>query len=278
MPVVDSQVHIWAADSAARPWPQGRAGEAQKPYPVTKEMILAGMDAAAVDRAVLVPPSWEGDRNDVALEAARLHPDRFAVMGRLPLEVQNPGTLQSWREQRGMLGLRFTFHTPQQRPWLTDGTADWLWSAAEENELPVMVFVSGAAGAIAPIAERHPALKLVIDHLALWRGRGADAFTRLDEVLALARYPNVAVKASALPCYAQDPYPFVSLHGYIRKVYDSFGPRRMFWGTDWTRLPCSWSEARALFMDELPWLSADDKDWIMGRGVCEWLRWGLPAA
>lgn len=35
---------------------------------------------------IIVPPSWEGERNDLALVAARLHPDRFAVMGRLALE------------------------------------------------------------------------------------------------------------------------------------------------------------------------------------------------
>ncbi len=33
------------------------------------------MGKAGVDRAILVPPSWEGDRNDVALEAAQAHPD-----------------------------------------------------------------------------------------------------------------------------------------------------------------------------------------------------------
>ena len=38
--IVDSQVHIWAADRADRPWPAGRAGQAQKPYPVGKEALL----------------------------------------------------------------------------------------------------------------------------------------------------------------------------------------------------------------------------------------------
>ncbi len=73
MDIVDSQVHLWSADSPERPWPPGRAQEAQKPYP---------MDLAGVRRVVIVPPSWEGDRNDVALEAARAYSDRFAVMGR----------------------------------------------------------------------------------------------------------------------------------------------------------------------------------------------------
>src|SRR5262249_51575571 len=86
MLIVDAQIHVWAADAPDRPWPPGGAQRAQKPYPVSKDMALAGMKEAGVDRAVIVPPSGEGERNDLALEAARLHPDRFAVMGRFPVE------------------------------------------------------------------------------------------------------------------------------------------------------------------------------------------------
>lgn len=279
MLIVDSQVHTWGADTPERPWPAGRASQAQKPYPVTAEMILAGMDEAGVDRVVLVPPSWEGDRNDLALAAAAAHPDRFAVMGRLALaDLASPDRLAGWREQPGMLGLRFTFHTREQRSWLSDGTADWLWSAAEQAGLPLMVFVPGSVGAIAAVAEGHPGLRLVIDHLALWAGKDAEAFANLDAVLALARFPNVAVKASALPCYSSEMYPFPGLHDYIRRVFDAFGPQRTFWGTDWTRLPCTWREALTLFTEELPWLADEDKEWIMGRAVCEWLGWPMPPA
>jgi hypothetical protein len=31
-----------------------------------------------------------------------------------------------------------------------------------------------------------------------------------------------------------------------------------------------------MFIDEIPWLSASDKEWIMGRGVCEWIGWPMP--
>jgi predicted TIM-barrel fold metal-dependent hydrolase len=65
------------------------------------------------------------------------------------------------------------------------------------------------------------------------------------------------------------------LHPYIRRVYDAFGPQRMFWGTDLTRLPCTYREGIAMFTEHLPWLSAADKEWIMGRGVCEWIGWKL---
>ena len=272
MLIVDSQVHVWGAETPERPWPVGHA-EPQKPYPVTGDMVLAAMDEAGVDRVVLVPPSWEGDRNDVALEAARLHPDRFAVMGRLPLQTPDPAAVANWKSQPGMLGMRFTFHAPHMRAWLSNGSADWFWPLAAEAGIPVMIFAPGSIPLIDTIAERHPNLRVVIDHLAIHDKKDADAFARLPDVLRLARLPNVAVKASALPVFSSEPYPFPGLHQYIRQVYDAFGPKRMFWGTDWTRLPCTWREAITLFSEELPWLSNEDKEWIMGRAVCEWLGW-----
>ena len=277
--IVDSQVHIWGADTPQRPWPPGRAHQAQRPQPFSKDDLLKEMDAAGVGRVVIVPPSWEGDRNDLALEAARLHPDRFAVMGRLPIErPESRGLVAGWKRQPGMLGLRFTFHTELQKPWLTDGTADWLWPAAERAGLPVMIFVPGSLPQVGPIAERHPGLKLVIDHLALSMARKDDAaFADLPDLLVLARYPNVAVKASALPCYSTEAYPYRGLHKHVRRVFDAFGPRRTFWGTDLTRLPCSYRQAITLFTEELSWLSKADAEWVMGRAVCEWLGWPLPA-
>jgi L-fuconolactonase len=280
MTIVDAQVHIWGADTPERPWPAGRAHQAQKPYPVTKDMVLAGMKEAGVDRVVLVPPSWEGDRNDLALEAARLHPDRFAVMGRLAIErPESRALVDGWKRPPGMLGMRFTFHTELQKPWLTDGTADWLWPLAERAGIPIMIFPPGSIPAVDRIAERHPGLRLVIDHLAIGTAKkDAEAFAGIPELCRLlGRRPNVAVKSSALPCYTTEAYPFRGLQGHLRQVYDAFGPRRMFWGTDWTRLPVPWRQAVTHFTEELPWLSAEDREWIMGRAIGEWLGWPLPA-
>jgi hypothetical protein len=47
----------------------------------------------------------------------------------------------------------------------------------------------------------------------------------------------------------------------------------MFWGTDITRMPCSWRQCVTLFTEELPWLSEPDKEQIMGRAVSKWLDW-----
>ncbi|MBI4587615.1 MAG: amidohydrolase [Candidatus Rokubacteria bacterium] len=277
MRIVDSQVHIWGANTPERPWPAGRENQAQRPIPLGAEELLGAMDAAGVDRVLIVPPSWEGDRNDLALDAAARYPTRFAVMGRFPVETPSEGArLATWRRQPGMLGVRLTLHRDPWKTWFENGTIDWFWPAAERAGLPVMVYVPGAVKRLDAVAGRHPGLRLIVDHLALSLGKRDDAaFADLDEVLAMARYPNVAVKPSALPCYTSEAYPFRGLHRHIRRVYDAFGPRRMLWGTDYSRLPCPYRQAITLFTEALDFLSAEDKEWIMGRAAAEWLGWPL---
>ena len=70
--VVDGQAHIW---SGGKPTP------AQRQEPFSKDQLLVEMTAAGVDRAILVPTSWDPRGNQTALDAALAHPDRFAVMG-----------------------------------------------------------------------------------------------------------------------------------------------------------------------------------------------------
>lgn len=275
MEIIDSQVHVWGADSPERPWPPGRAHEAQRPEPVSHAMVLSEMEAAGVDRAVLVPPSWEGDRNDLALAAARAHPDRFAVMGRIALDrPESRRQMAGWRKQPGMLGMRLTFHLEPSRSWLTDGTVDWLWREAEGAGIPLMVAVPGSLSTLGRIAGRHPGLKLTIDHAgARPDRRGPEAFAELDELCRLAALDNVAVKLSGLAALSLEPFPFRDLEPAIRRLVDAFGPRRAFWGSDLTRMPCSYRQCVELFTEHLRGLSHDDLAWIMGRGVREWLAW-----
>jgi predicted TIM-barrel fold metal-dependent hydrolase len=272
--IVDAQVHIWGANTPDRPWP-ARA-RPHRDTPVGHEEMLGWMDAAGVDRAVIVPPSWEGDRNDLAIAAAIAHPDRFAVMGRLDPDA--PGAREAlalWREQPGMLGLRFAFHLPALLQPLLEGRYDWVWQAAEAMDLAVMILVrQSMIPAIDDIAARHPGLRIVMDHMALTAGvPEVEAFREFDRLLTLARRPNVAVKATALPKYTDEPYPFLRIQNHVRRVHQAFGPRRLFWGSDITHSRVPYRQHIDMWRHEAHWLPEEDKPWVLGRGIMDWLRW-----
>jgi predicted TIM-barrel fold metal-dependent hydrolase len=103
----------------------------------------------------------------------------------------------------------------------------------------------------------------------------AEAHAGADRILALAAFPNVSVKVSALPCYSTEPYPFRNLHAPLRRIIEGFSVKRSYWGSDFSRLPasCSYRQAVALFTEELDFLSPEDLEWVMGRGILERLGW-----
>jgi predicted TIM-barrel fold metal-dependent hydrolase len=273
MQVIDSQVHIWPRHRPDRPLAPGRENSA----PYTYETLIAAMNQAGVDRAILVPPTFDGDRNDYAIEAVQKHPDRFAIMGRVSLRSDaGKDVLARWTEQPGMLGVRLTFHRDVDRPWLTDGTADWFWPEAERYNVPVMVHAPEGVAAIHKIAARHPDLTIIYDHMAFARETMDDrTIARVEELIPLSALPNVCVKVSALPCFSTEPYPFENLREPIKRIIEAFGPQRSFWGSDITRVPktCSYRQVVTHFTEELDFLSAPDLELIMGKALANCLRW-----
>jgi predicted TIM-barrel fold metal-dependent hydrolase len=274
--IVDAQVHLWKAETEDWKWVPGV--QPQLPEPFTIERLVPMMDEAGVDRVVIVPPSWPGDRNDYALEAARRYPKRFRIMGKLPLQdPKGAALLAKWREQPGMAGLRVIFNTPQTLPSLTDGSVDWLWAAAEKAELPIMCFAPAATAAFGRIAERHRGLELILDHMGAAAAMAKDntVAQAIDATVALAKYPNVSVKVSASPGLSHEPYPWRDVAVHIKRVFEAYGPQRSYWGTDLTNTYAKGSYRQRItqFTEELPFLSESDKDWVMGRAIMQRLKW-----
>jgi predicted TIM-barrel fold metal-dependent hydrolase len=144
-----------------------------------------------------------------------------------------------------------------------------------------LVIAMGAANflpVVGQIAERFPNLKLVVDHFGMPpRAKDAEAFANLPLLTALAKHKNVAVKVSGAAGMSSGPYPFAGVHDGIHRIYDTFGPARMFWGTDITRLSAPWRQSVTMFTEELRWLNQRDKELIMGRALCDWYGWNLAA-
>lgn len=265
MRIIDAQIHLWTKGTVVPP---------HRTTPYLLEEALRDMDAAGVHGAILHPPSWDENSNGQAVDAARRHPDRFAILGRIPLDqLDKRGLIDTWKQQPGMLGLRYTFLQPHMKSWPVDGTMDWLWPAAERAGLPVALLAGDFLPLVGEIAARHSGLRLIVDHFGVVRGNIDDAaFANMPRLVALAKHPNIAVKVTGGPQYVTDGYPFASLQPRYRAIYDAFGPKRMFWGTDITRMPCTWKECVSSFAEQ-SWLSEADKALIMGRAMADWIGW-----
>ena len=270
--IVDAQVHLW---SGGKPSAQHRQVES-----FSAEHLLKEMDEAGVDAALIHPPlSWAPGAGALAIEAVKKYPERFAIMGQFALDKpENHKLMTNWKQQPGMLGLRWPLISVQQQNWITDGSLDWLWPEAGRLGIPVATMAGRFLPEFRKIAERNPQTKLIIDHLGLAReGKDDEAFATLPDLLAIAKLPNVAMKATGAPGYSSHAWPYRNIHDGLHRLFDAFGPQRWFWGTDITRMPCSYHQCVTMFTEELPWLKGKDLELVMGRGLREWLGWKRPA-
>ena len=197
MQIVDAQIHIWSQGLPSN------LSHRQVTH-FTPEEAIPLMDEAGIDAAIIHPPGWDSNSTRDALRAVKEYPGRFAIMGAMPLDrPESRARIASWRDQPGMLGLRYGFLGDPARRWLHDGTIEWLWAAAEKAGVPIAMLATDSLTEIGRIAERHPGLRLTIDHLG---GRGgtstlkdAAAMTHMPDLLALAKYPMSRSRRPAFP-------------------------------------------------------------------------------
>lgn len=270
MLVVDAQIHLWK---------NGGGPPAHRPN-FTYGEAVAEMDAAGVDVAIDCPPIWDDAANDYAVEAHQAHPDRFLTHAWVDLlQPDSRERLRACKQRPGVVGLRFLTASPvlhgdspatMNRIRWPEEELDWFWEEAEALGLPLAVCGHAILPHVEKRAQQHPGLKITLDHFGAISMNPADGLKQLPGLETLARLPNVAIKVTAAPGYASDPYPHPSVHDAIRRLYDSFGPERLFWGSDVTRLRGSWRQCLTLFTEELPWLSEADKALIVGQAFCDW--------
>lgn len=267
MKITDAQIHLWTNDQA--PPHHWRA-----PNPIDK--ALADMKEAGVDAVINHPATWDPGSNDYGVEASMRHPDKFATLGWFPLdETANESRVEEWLAKPGMLGLRFILALPENSERFETDALDWLWSAANERSVPVGVFVlPGQLSRLGEIATRFPNVRFLIDHLSVFPHVSLpEAAAHFDALTDLARFSNIGVKATAVPSMSNKSFPFGDTHALLRRIFDAYGAERMFWGSDITRLRCSWRECVQQFTDELSWLKGRDLELVMGQAVRNWIGW-----
>lgn len=233
MTVIDAQVHIWE---------EGTASDASSPSgtrpgyeeALTVDGLLEAMDDAALDGALLVTPGvYRGD-NAYSLASAKNHPDRLAVVGAIRIGDHDfEELLSQWHDEPAMVGGRFVLRSDRDLDRLR--RSEQLFVAAARYDIPLCVYPFVGMGAVRGIAQRHPDVQLVVDHLGLRSPRhGGSGLEGLDAALGLADLPNVAVKASSLPSQSSQAFPFEDVLPALHAALNAFGSTRVIWGSDFT--------------------------------------------
>ena len=239
MAIIDSQVHVYEANTPKRPW----HSVPNWPAHVTGDEMVAAMDKVGVDGAIFIS-AFSMYRYDAsyAVEVQRAHPGRFALVK--PVDPDDPAVadvIADWKKTPGTVGIRIMLtKEPGRDRAFDDPGLDRIARAAVKHDLPVNVLFWGNVDAGTKLIDRHPDTRFIIDHLAIMQPRTPDAraaqpWADLPKVLALAKCKNAVIKVSGACTLSKEPYPFPDIWDPLARIFDAWGFERCLWGTDWTR-------------------------------------------
>jgi predicted TIM-barrel fold metal-dependent hydrolase len=236
MVTIDAQVHAYERDRPGRPW----AAVLHGPAEVTGDDMVAAMDAAGVDGALLVSPftMYRYDASyAIAVHAA--HPGRFGLIK--PVDPADPDVadiIADWASANGAVGIRIMMRADVSTD-AADAGINRVLAAAARHALPVNLLCWGRLEQAALLAARNPGTRFVIDHLGLQQPfeppPPATPFADLPKLLGLAVHDNIAVKITGACMLSHELFPYKDLWGPLYRIFDAFGFDRCMWGTDWTR-------------------------------------------
>lgn len=269
MPIIDSQVHAYEANTPKRPW----ATVPNWPPHVTGDEMVAAMDKVGVDGAIFIS-SFSMYRYDgsYAEEVARQHPGRMAIVK--PVDPDDPNVadvVAKWKETQGAVGIRIFLREEEKRAADHPGF-DRICKAAVDYDFPLNFLFWGRVDDGIRIIDRHPNTRFIVDHLGLLQPRDppapAEPWADLPKILDLAKRPNAVIKVSGACTLSKQPYPFPDIWDPLKRVFDAWGFERCLWGTDWTRAfaVVNYENAVRPFL-ETKTLSDSERAMLMG-GAC----------
>jgi L-fuconolactonase len=278
MPVIDSQVHVYEANTPARPW----ATTPNWPPHVNGEEMVAAMDAVGVDGAIFVS-SFSMYQYDAsyAVEVRNAHPGKFGLVK--PMNPEDPAVadaIADWKAIPGTVGVRIMLtHEPQRAP--DHPGFDRIAKAAAQHNFPINLLTWDRLDAGTTLIDRHPNTRFVLDHLGILQprtpvaaGEPWEPWADLTKMLELAKRPNVVIKVSGACTLSKVGYPYADIWEPLARVFDAWGMDRCLWGTDWTRAHAvlSYEQGVKPFV-ETDRLSNSDRAMLMGGACAKAYNW-----
>ena len=231
---IDAHQHFWDIESDRYAWPTPADGPIYRTF--TAHDLQPELVAAGIDATVLVQTVDTLDDTDAMLATADRHGFVAAVVGWVPLtDTRSTTQALDARPDPRLRGIRHLIHHERDPAWLLrDDVAAGLRILAHRGlTFDVVAVFPDHLGLVPIVADRHPSLTFVIDHLAKPPIR-TDGWARWrDQLRETAARPNVVAKISGLDTAAGPGWSETEIRPAVEIAIEAFGPARLMFGSDW---------------------------------------------
>lgn len=270
--IVDTHAHVIASDTARyplSPLTPGRMSAWVTTRPATCEQVLAAMDAAGIERAVLVHSTAAyGYENRYEAECAARYPDRLCAVGGVDVTAADAREqIRYWTRDRGLAGMRIygagTALADDATPFLDDPKTFGAWETMRELQLPMVLQLRFKALArLERLLERFPDVPMIVDNLASPPIVDGPPFDAARALFALARFPNVFFKVTSIALLREWPGGVATRTAFLQRVVETFGADRVLWGSNFPGSPGTLGELLDLARSAFGFLSERDRQWV----------------
>jgi L-fuconolactonase len=268
--IIDAHQHVWDPARADYGW----LGPELAPINGAMEFaeLRPSLSRAGIDGTVLVQSADNDEDTGLMLDVAGQNPEIVAVVAYVPLArpAESSARLELYRDNSLIVGIRNLIHNIPDPEWLLRPDVDEGLGLLEDAGMTFdLVAVLPQHLALVPtLVERHPRLRIVIDHLAKPPVGLGEREPWWSLIAVAAESPTVFAKVSGLYSATADSGSWTpdQVRPYLDQALDCFGASRLMYGGDWPISILSGGYDRvwdglSLLFDELP---APDRISILG--------------
>jgi len=262
--IIDPHVHVWKHDPAFPFAPDAEAPD----FDATPEALLELMHANGIAKTVIIQVIHYRYDNSYLAAVLKQYPTYFRGVCRVdPLDPAAPDHLSRISAQPGFHGVRISPAADATGDWISGPLMPPLWQRCQQLKVPMTLLAPiSRIPEIGKLIDRFADLTVVIDHMA---DCPVDHLEELEKLVALARYPKVFVKISHTWSLSKTTYPWADSQALVKRLYDTFGPKRLMWATDWpiAKDRATYAQRLQVIRDGMPFLSEDDKHWLLSGTI-----------
>jgi L-fuconolactonase len=274
---VDAHQHLWFYQAPGYAWMTESMKSLRRSFTLTDLHDVASASDIAATVLVEVERSEEETRNLTSIAASD---DLIqGVVGWVDLTAPSiPSDLERVAQLPKIRGLRHPIHDEPDPNYILRDDFNRGIAALRSFGLTydLLIFEDHLPQTIS-FVDRHPNQTFILDHISKPRIREGSFHPWRENILELARRPNVYCKLSGMVTEASwTEWTTPMLRPYIDTVIEAFSPWRVMFGSDWplVTLASTYEQWLSTVHSAVADLSSSEQQWILGWSATE--AYGLP--